>query len=298
MAGNIYQQLPNFEAVVANGLASRRIDAAGKLHGIQLRFLQADGTALSWANVISAVKEITIDIAADTIYRVTPRFFGDMRQFYQGAQPTNGIFYIPLKPTWWFNRAVANQFAWGMAGVPVGATVIQCRLAADIGNLSRIECAIDITVEDEPLGAYFAIDRFSFEFDSAGKKEITALPANPSDAVLGYLLHKDSPTNTEAIKTRIGAAGSVGFQANSVAMRTDMATSFYDRAQVENGRTPLARIMALDFNGDNSANDFLPLAGLNRQSVRLNFANAPAAGENGTFDLYRIRLGGTTQAAA
>lgn len=298
MAGNILQELPNFEAVVANGLASRRIDAAGKLHGIMLRFLEADGTPLTWAEVVAAVEEITIEISADVIYRVTPRFFGDMRNFYQGSQPANGEVYIPLKPTWWANRAVANQFAWGMAGVPVGATVIQCRLGGNIGDLSRIECAIDITVEDEPLGAYFAIDRFSFEFDSAGKKEITALPANPSDVVLGYLLHKDSGVASEAIKTRIGAAGSVGFQANSVAMRTDMVTKYMDRAQVQNDRTPLARIVALDFNGDNSANDFLPLRDISRQSVRLNFANAPAAGQDGTFDLYRIRIGGSTPVEA
>lgn len=286
MAGNIFQKLTQFEGVASGGIATRRIDAFGKFHGITLRCLEADGDTLTWANVKTHIEEIRIELSADAIYTVTPEFFETMRTYYHGSAPTDGCFYIPLKPSWWANRALANVYAWGTEGLPVGSIVVQIRFKTP-GTflLSRIEAVVDLTVADEQLGAYFAIERFPQSFENTGLLEVSAFPTDPTDVVLAYIIHSE----TAGIKAKIKT---VEFKANSVAMRTRIEPVFLDRAQQEVGRTPGGDFVVVDFNHDDNASDYLPLSSIARQALTFDFSTAP----NG-FDIYRLRLGGTSPQA-
>lgn len=285
MAGNILSTLSTFEGVSQNNIATRTINPVGVLHGIQFGFFKNDGTALTWAELITDVESIFIKIGGDTAFEMTPTEIGHYLNYYLlGTNPASAIFHLPLKPFWWANTALANQLAWGTAGIGNGQIVANIRFKNVTLQTSRVECNMDSTANRQPLGAYMQIKRFPFAQDAAGTISLDTFPLEEEVAVLGYLITRE----TAGIKALIT---SVEMRFDSVAQREEIAPIYLDRwAQMRN-KNPLANMLPIDLNVDGNAADFVRLSQVARQRLLIK-----SSGALGNFTVVRIAATGVSPA--
>ena len=293
MAGQILTVLPNMTGVAAGNTATRELALSGVLQGLLLGFKNGSGGWLTYAQIINDVDRIFITINGNNVYDVTPSFLREFHRFFGPTRvdpPSQKPVYIPLKPTWWANKLLANQLGIGMAGLGTGQVVLNVRLksAAPALGTGSIEVRAVTTPLTQTLGAHMTIDPFPFNQAAAGTLDVTTLPLELNVGTLALGIHSESGGVIDNIARAM-------LQFNDIQQRQEIDPRYMEIFQLlDQGRAPDSPTLAqtqtlwINLNVDANAVDFVKLQRVQRMVLRLITTGAPL----GNFTVYRIGVTG------
>ncbi len=271
----------NVVGIAANTTASARIPTTGTHYGLLLNCLQAAGSAVTIANMKTAITNLILRHNGEQIMEGSSTFFLDMHKYYfdaftGGAANVNGVLPIPFAPQHFNNFEERRLFAVGTADIQTMTLDIAL---GTLSTLSSIEVYSEITPEIRPRGQHIRIKKYPQSFATTGVQEIPTLPLEgPS---VGYkALHIENGTNPGVIAD---ATLKVGNYAIHDQIKAAVNTVISNLCR----RTPQAAYYHLDLGKNNAITSFLPMAGVQDFRLLVNWTTTPT-----NFSVYAEEIFG------
>jgi len=251
--------------ITASSVATVKIPTGGTHYSIILAPKAAAGTAVSVANMKTAIGNMVLKHNGEQVMEGTATFFLDLQKYYGdafSAGNVDGVIVIPVAPSHFTNFIERQVFA-------VGTRDIQS-MTLDMNILSTASMAIidvysEVTPENRPRGKFLRIKKFSRSFASTGEYEISDLPHE--GATVGYkALH---------ITAGSGSFTSATVKVANFAFFDQVLTYINQSILAACCRTVQSGYFHIDFGKNNDITSFLPMDGVQDFRVLPNFATAP-----------------------
>jgi hypothetical protein len=276
----------NVVGIAANTVATARIPTSGTHYGLILNCLQAAGTAVTIANMKTAITNIVLRHNGEQIMEGSATFFLDLHKFYMdsytgGAANVNGVLPIPFAPQHFNNYEERRLFAVGTSDIQTMTLDITL---GTLSTLSSIEVYSEITPEIRPRGQHIRIKKYPQSFATTGEQEISTLPLEgPS---VGYkALHVELGTNP-------GVASYATLKVGNYAIHDQIKSAVNTVALNFMRRTPQAAYYHVDLGKNNAITSYLPMAGVQDFRLIVNWTTQPT-----NFNIYAEEIFGLIVAA-
>lgn len=271
----------NVVGIAANTVATARIPTTGTHFGLLFNCLQSGGTAVTIANMKTAITNIIVRHNGEQIMEGSSTFFLDLQKYYNdaftgGAANVNGVLPIPFAPNHFLNFEERRLFAVGTADIQTMTVDISL---GTLSTLSSIEVYSEISPEIMNRGQHIRIKKYPQSFATTGVQEIPTLPLEgPS---VGYkALHIELGTNPGVIAD---ATLKIGNYAIHDQIKTAVNTVISNLCR----RTPQAAYYHLDLGKNNAITSFLPMAGVQDFRLLINWTTTPT-----NFSVYAEEIFG------
>jgi len=271
----------NVVGIGANTTATARIPTTGTHYGLILNCLQSNGTAVSVANMKTAISNLILRHNGEQIMEGSATFFLDLQKYYfdavtSGSANVAGVLPIQFAPSHFANFSERSVFAVGTQDIQTMTLDIAL---ATLSTLSSIEVYSEISPEIRPRGQHLRIKKFPQSYATTGEQEISTLPLE--GASVGYkALHIELGTGTGvASYATVKVGGYAIFDQIKSAVNTVMSNLC--------GRTPQAAYTHIDFGKNNALTSFLPMGGVQDFRVLVNWTTSPTS-----FNIYAEEIFG------
>jgi hypothetical protein len=251
--------------ITASSVATVKIPTGGTHYALLLAPKASAGTAVSVANMKTAIGNMVLKHNGEQVMEGTSTFFLDLQKFYgdsYGAGNVAGVIVIPFAPTHFTNFVERQVFAVGTKDIQ--SMTLDMNILSTT-NMATIDVYSEVTPESRPRGKYLRIKKFSRTFASTGEFEISDLPLE--GATVGYkALH---------ITAGDGTFTSATVKVANFAFFDQVLTYINQVLLAAMGRTVQSGYYHIDFGKNNDITSFLPMAGVQDFRVLPNFATAP-----------------------
>ena len=272
---------PSMLGILAGATAAINVPTTGTHYALFLECLGAAGVALTRAQMINDIGNITIRIDGTEIYTVTATFLLDLQLYYGqaiGAGNVNGYIPIYFAPMWLNSFAERSVYALGTNNVGVISVEVQCNAA--MATLTNLNVFSEVTPEVRPLGQHIRILRYPQIWGVVGGiQEITTLP-KLGNSVAYKALHIQTPGASIINQATVQIGGNAIFDQVPAALDVVMLAKEF--------RTVQALYYHVDFAKNRDLTSFLPMAGV--QDFRQNLTWAVAAPNN--YDIFAETIWG------
>lgn len=254
----------DFQGMGTNQLATVSVPATGTLYQANIRFLKADGTEATAAQVEAEIKKIRLSYDGDDIVNDTPKAIMDIglvKTAAEAGQKVNGVVPLILRPNKLASPEERALYAHGMDDIGNATIEVQC---GTLTNIAKAELYVEKTNEPRRLGMHLRLRQYPFGTAATGNYEISTLPKAPTMAYES--LH---------VEQGDGVIKTVNVTVNGNDIVDTVPMKVIEANLRDSGKTPQAGYAHIDFNRQNRARGFLPMAGVNDLRLTVDFGTAP-----------------------
>lgn len=268
----------NVTGITASSVATAKIPTTGTHYALFLVPKAAGGTAVSVANMKTAIGNMVLRHDGEQIMEGTATFFLDLQKYYGDSfngGNVAGCIPIAFAPSHFDNFSERQVFAVGTADLK--SITLDMNILST-ANMATIDVFSEVTPEVRPRGQHRRIKKFPQNFSTTGDQEITTLPLE--GATVAYkALHIEAGSGTfDKVTVKVGNY------------------AIFDQIQVAlnqvwlnlTKRTPQTGYYHVDFGRNNDITSFLPMAGV--QDFRQVISWITAA--PGNFNIYAEQIHG------
>lgn len=281
----MYNQLikqANAVGVAANATANIRIPCSGIHFACMLDFRQSGGTAVTSANIATALTNVIVRHDGEQIIEASGQFLLDLQKYYHdyatgAAANVNGIVSIAFAPFHFSTYRERAALAVGTQGMQ--SFTIDLVFGSSLATVSTVSVYSELYPDVAPKTQYLKIKKFPRTFTQTGNFVVSDLPLeNPSVAIKA--LHITLGSNTGVCDYSTVKVGNFAIWDT---IYTNLNTVMANMAQ----RTPQTAYCHIDFGRNNDLTSFLPLAGVTDLQVLTDWTTAP-----NNFIIYQEQIAG------
>jgi hypothetical protein len=251
--------------ITASSVATVKIPTGGTHYALILAPKAAAGTAVSVANMKTAIGNMVLKHNGEQVMEGTATFFLDLQKYYgdsYGAGNVAGVIMIPFAPTHFTNFVERQVFAVGTRNIQ---TLTLDMNILDTTNMATIDVYSELTPESRPRGKYLRIKKFSRTFGATGEHEVADLPLE--GATVGYkALH---------ITQGSGTFTSATVKIANFSFFDNVLTYINTAILAACCRTTQSGYFHIDFAKNNDITSLVPMGGVQDFRVLPNFATQP-----------------------
>jgi hypothetical protein len=279
-----HEKMPDFSgSVAANARLTANVPVGRSIHYFQLACKTGAGAALTEAQMKADIDEITVKINGDIIFQGTATLLLDIFNTYYGANIGNvveaGIIEIPFDRINLAADRTQNVFKLGTANVKT--VTVEVKLAGTVSNLASIDLYAGRS-ENEPLGLFVTLKKFSYSFAATGVQEISDLPRNPINKLMAlHITNGSNPGVIDDVEFRIN---------NQTVYEADQSQNDHNLQRA--GRSPVSGYYHLDMIRQNSIRNVLPFQQVQDMRLMIDWSTAPT-----TFEIYKETIEGVAASA-
>lgn len=282
----MYNQLikqANAVGVAVSSTANVRIPTSGIHFGLFLFCQQSNGTAVTVANMATAITNLVLRYDGVEIMNATAQFFLDMQKYYfdyatGAAANVAGILSIPFAP-YHFN-SYRERAALAVGTLGMNSLTLDIVLGASLATISTIAVYSEMYPDSAPLQQYIRIRKFPRTFTQTGNFVVSDLPLE--NATVGLkCLHINVGSNTGVSDYSTVKVGNLAIWDTIYAALMTVVLNYARR-------TPQSGYAAhIDFGRANDLTSFLPYAGMTDFQVLTDWTTAP-----NNFIIYAEQIAG------
>lgn len=264
--------------ITASSVATIKIPTTGTHYALWMNPLASGGTAVSVANMKTAIGNMVVRLNGEQIIEMTATFALDLQKFYGDsivAGNVAGVLPIFFTPVTQPNFEARKVFAIGTANVQSFTVDLNILSTA---NMATIDVYSEVTPEIRNVGQHIRIKKFPQNFASTGDQEITTLPLE--GATVGYkALHIEAGSGT-FVRATVKVGNYAIFDQVPVAINTAVLA----RAR----RTTQTGYYHIAFDKNDALDSFLPMKGVQDFRQTINWSTAAPT----NFNIYAEQIHG------
>jgi len=268
----------NVTGITASSVATAKIPTSGTHYALFLVPKASNGSAVSVANMKTAIGNMVLRHNGEQIIEMTATFALDLQKYYgdsMNAGNVAGVIPIFFAPAHFNNFTERQLFAVGTADIQ---TITLDMNILSTTNMATIDVFSEVTPEVRPRGMHLRIKKNPQSFAQTGDQEITTLPLE--GASVGYkALHIEAGSGTfDKVTVKVG----------NYAIFDQIQTALNQVVLNAARRTPQSGYYHVAFDRSNDITSFLPMGGV--QDFRQVISWITAAPTN--FNIYAEEIFG------
>lgn len=271
----------NVTGITASSVATARIPTTGTHYGLFLAPLAAGGTAVSVANMKTAIGNMVLRHNGEQIMEGTATFFLDLQKYYHDAYTgasanIAGIIPIYFAPSHFNNFEERRLFAVGTQDIQTMTLDLNI---LSTSNMATINVFSEISPEVRNRGQHIRIKKYPQSFASTGDNEVSTLPLE-GPSVAYKALHIELGTNP-------GVIALVTVKVGNYAIFDTVGLPLVNVFGQAGRRTQQAAYFTVDFGKNNDISAFLPMIGVQDFRQVINWTTTPT-----TYNIYAEEIFG------
>lgn len=267
----------NVTGISASSVATAKIPTTGTHYALYLCPKSSGGSAVSVANMKTAIGNMVLRHNGEQIMEGTATFFLDLQKYYNDAYSADnvaGVIPIYFAPSHFNNFSERQLYAVGTQDLQT--MTIDMNILSTT-NMATIDVYSEVTPEVRPRGQHLRIKKFPRTFATTGDQEVPDLPLE-GGTVAYKALHIEAGSGTFT-KATVKVGNYAIF---------DQIENALNQVLIETARrNPQTGYFHIDFGRSNDITGFLPMLGVQDFRIIPTWATAPS-----NYNIYAEQVHG------